>query len=168
MKKIFLFCLVSFITPQLCFAYETNQGPDFVAAIFRMFCVLALVLAIIFVGIHFLKKINLARSGLFGTNRLINIVETLHLGPKNSIAAIKAGGEYILVGISGNQINYLTKLDLSSEILKKLGGENSSDNKLENHGYYHSNNTQQSVILLTEKIKEKLTLRKSNKLKKSA
>lgn len=165
MKRI-LFFLLTFIPPRPCFAQETGQAPDFLAAIFRMFWVLALVLAIIFVCIHFLKKMNLTKTGLFGSNRLMNIVETLHLGPKNSIAAIKAGEAYLLVGISGNQINYLTKLDISDEMLTQIEQKTGSHKTVTDNR--PSTVPQKSVILLTESIKDKLTSRKSNRLKKSA
>jgi len=112
MRKILIYVFLLH-GPAVTCAGAADQAPvpDFFSLLVRMFSVLALVLGIMLVVFYFLKKFNFKGSGVLGNKRCLEIVETLYVGPKRSIVLMKAGKEFVLLGVSPNQINFLTHID---------------------------------------------------------
>jgi flagellar biosynthetic protein FliO len=115
MKKIYYFLafLANDILCQNVFASEKNLAPDFFSMVIRMVSVLAFILAVLLVALYFVKKIDGNKRMFLGTPKCMEIVERLYLGPKKSIALLKIGKEFMLIGLSSNHITFLSKIDIS-------------------------------------------------------
>lgn len=89
----------------------------------RMFLALAGVLAIFGILVFVLKRYSNKLGKLpFGKKeRLIQVVATHYLGGKKSIALVKVTGEYMVVGVSNDNIS----------LISKIGAENAVDKYLE-------------------------------------
>ena len=64
------------------------------------------VVACIFVLAFFLKKIKFVK----GKTATLAIVDQLYVGPKQRVVMVKAGERKILLGVTPNNINYLTEV----------------------------------------------------------
>jgi flagellar biosynthetic protein FliO len=79
------------------------------ALIFRMFGALAIVLGLLYIGAFIVKRWLLpARQG---DRRLINVIDSLYLGPKRVIYLVDVAGEALVIGADGNTLTMLTRLD---------------------------------------------------------
>ncbi len=137
--KIFI-CLISIIvlnSTGYCAQPEAGQsGPDFVTMITRMVSALAIILGAMMLVLYLLKKIYLPRKSLFAHERAVRIVETLHLGPKKSVALIKAGEDHILLGLTSQSITFLSKIDIPDE--QAPSAERAGSLHIETPGVYGS------------------------------
>lgn len=117
MKKLCYFLVFSGydMISQYAFAAEEITTPNFFSMLIRMFSVLAFILGIMLVALYFIKKMGFKSGVLPGTQKCMEIVERLYLGPKKSIALLKVGKEFVLIGLSSNQITFLSKVDVSRE-----------------------------------------------------
>jgi flagellar biosynthetic protein FliO len=75
---------------------------------------LAIVLALL-IGILYLTKRFTFFQGKFRNDLPINVVSSLHLSPKEKIQVVEISGERIVLGVTPNMINFLTKLDDGNE-----------------------------------------------------
>lgn len=117
MKKLYyflMFCCCDILN-QNVFAAEKAPDPDFSTMLIRMFSVLAIILALVLLVFFFLKKINFPNKSFLSTKRRMETIETLYLGPKRSVALLRVGGDFVLVGVSPTQINFLSKINLSMD-----------------------------------------------------
>jgi flagellar protein FliO/FliZ len=94
-------------------AATTESSPDIASAFIRMISVLAFIIGIILILTFILRKINFSPNRIVRTGKCLEIIETLYLGPKKSIAVIKAGNEFLLIGLSANHVNFLSKIDIT-------------------------------------------------------
>jgi flagellar biosynthetic protein FliO len=100
-----------------------TQSPDIFEAAMRMFSSLGLVLAII-IGFSYGLR-HFAQRGFEGKkNQLIQVMETRSLGGKKSIAIVKVAEAVLIVGITGERLTLLTRLekDESSHLLSFNSG----------------------------------------------
>jgi len=123
----FIFC---YFMPAAVLAADDSAVPGFAFMTIKMFSVLAVVIGIMLVCINLLKKYMPQGNMFFSENKSMKVLETLYLGPKKSVVLIKVASEYVLLGSSANEINYLKDVNFSdSEELKLLeskGYKNSS------------------------------------------
>lgn len=76
-----------------------------------MLAALAIVIALMIVAMVVIKKTFFnSLSGTAG-NALIHVLSTRHLGPKNSLLLIEVAGQVLLVGVSGQQIALMSRID---------------------------------------------------------
>ena len=68
---------------------------------------------------------------LFSENKSMKIIETLYFGPKKSVVLIKVASEYILLGVSASEINYLKGIDFSNSEELKLREKKEYKNSLQ-------------------------------------
>ncbi len=89
---------------------------------------LLLVIPLIWLVVWFYSK----QSGLSvkGRKGLMKVMTNLPLGPKKAISVVSIGGEYLVLGITSEQISYLTKIE-DQDIVDKLESSMISD---EEHG----------------------------------
>jgi flagellar protein FliO/FliZ len=95
------------------------------SAIFKAVGALALVVGIMLLLLFLIKKIGLSRNR-FRPNALIKILEIQSLTPKKHVAVLEVASEFIVVGITEQQINLLTKLDKNSGFAESLTAEKKS------------------------------------------
>lgn len=93
-------------------AADNASSPDIASAFIRMVSVLAIIIGFILILTYIMRKINLPRKIIMGDSKCLEIVETLYLGPKKSIAVIKAGKEFVLISLTPTHVNFLTKIDI--------------------------------------------------------
>lgn len=83
----------------------------------KMFGSLFLVIALIFGTMWLLKKFMVFSTPATGAGVSMEIAGVLHLGPRRTVYAVKAGGQVILLGVSEHAITFLTRLADSNETL---------------------------------------------------
>ncbi len=98
------------------------QTVEFGTAILKMVGGLAVVLALVLGLAFFLKKLS-NLSPKMGNDSLLRLISTHRIGPKQIIALYQVGSKAFLLGISQDNINFLT--DISME---DLGVENKISN----------------------------------------
>lgn len=80
------------------------------AAIFKAAGALILVVGLMLLFVVLMKKIGLSR-GRFKPHSLINVLDIHTLAPKKHVAVLDVAGEFIVIGITDQQINMLTRLE---------------------------------------------------------
>jgi flagellar biosynthetic protein FliO len=112
-------------------AYDGMVGRSVAAiSILKMLLALAVVIACIYAGIFFLKKMTgRKRTGAGGTN-LLEVLETTYLDPKKSLSLVRVAGKAVLIGVTENQICVLTEFDQeqTSTLLASSGGKPPMEN----------------------------------------
>ncbi len=100
---------------------ETVQ---FGSAIIKMVGGLAVVLALVFGLAYFMRKLS-GYSSLAGDGRLLKIISTHRIGPKQVIALYQVGNRALLLGISQDNITFLTDISIEDlEIEDNSAGSN--------------------------------------------
>lgn len=97
-----------------------NATPDMLATTLKMLAALALVLAGLGVFFYFSKRVlqkNLGASG----GKMIRVLASQYIGLKKNIALVEIPGAILVVGIAGDTIRLLTKIDDPS-ILETIQG----------------------------------------------
>ena len=121
-SKYFLITLIIILlVPAAALAADESAAPGLVFMTIKMFSVLAVVIGIMLICFNLLRKYMPQGNMLFSENKSMKIIETLYFGPKKSVVLIKVASEYILLGLSASEINYLKDIDLSDSEELKLG-----------------------------------------------
>jgi flagellar protein FliO/FliZ len=76
---------------------------------------LVIVIGLMLLLLYFIRKAGLAKTGI-QQNQLINIIDTRMVAPKKQVAVLKIGDEYIVVGITEQNINLLTTIENNAVI----------------------------------------------------
>ena len=84
---------------------------SFFWSFFKMVAALAVVIALMMVALHFMKKYFFHSLPDVNGTALINIVSTRHLGPKCSIMLVEVLGQLVLLGVSNQQISILSNIN---------------------------------------------------------
>lgn len=87
-----------------------------VAAIFKALGALLLILGLMLLMAKLFRKFG-TKVGL-SQGAMINILETRMLGPKKQLTVVEIGGEVLVVGVTDQQINLVTRLDDPSRLLR--------------------------------------------------
>ncbi len=87
----------------------TDPYSSLIKMLSSLLIVLALIVFVAYIAKRFL------RSGLsrWRAAPLIQVLSTAYLGPKREISIIEVGKEFLVVGITPNQISLITRLDRS-------------------------------------------------------
>lgn len=110
--------VAALVAPAVARAAEQPGGGSFsfLAVFLQMVASLALVLGVLFlfyyVSNRWLKLGTTAKSD----ERHIRLVETRYLAPKKSLVLVEVAGEYLLLGSSGDQLNFIKQIDILEEI----------------------------------------------------
>ncbi|MBN1547780.1 MAG: flagellar biosynthetic protein FliO [Syntrophaceae bacterium] len=95
---------------------------SFFPALLKMIAALALVLGIM-IGLAFLVRRFFQQTGIAAPDgSAISVLTVKHLGPKTSIMILDILGQAVVVGMSNQQMSYITTLDdpVSLEKLQSL------------------------------------------------
>jgi flagellar biosynthetic protein FliO len=86
-------------------------GTDLVSAAGRMIAMLAITVGLLLILAYFFKKANLFGKTFINSSRHLQVIETLYLGPKKSLALVRVGGECIVIGITQSSISCIAAAD---------------------------------------------------------
>lgn len=92
-------------------------GPGMFGVFLQMVASLALVLGVIWLFYYLSSrwlKVGVHQRG--GAERHIRLVETRYLAPKKSLVLVEVGGEYLLLGSSGDRLAFIKQIDILEEI----------------------------------------------------
>lgn len=81
------------------------------SSIVRMMAALAIVLACIYGSVFLVKRFGPNRAGRSGGKRMLEMMDSISVGPKKMIAIVRVGERAVVVGITDNQMTSLTELD---------------------------------------------------------
>ena len=95
-----------------------NGSPDLTMATLKMVISLAVVLAVIW-GLYRVAKRSLPMTQAYGKGKMIQILENQVLGMKKSITMVQVPGAVLVLGISPDRVNLLTRID-NPEIIKGI------------------------------------------------
>jgi flagellar protein FliO/FliZ len=87
-----------------------NATPDMLATAFKMLAALALVLGGLGVFFYFAKRVMRKNIGTSG-GEMIRILANQYIGLKKNIALVQIPGAILVVGIAGDSICLLTKIE---------------------------------------------------------
>ncbi len=93
-------------------------APDLWVTLLKSFAVLCIVLGLVLAVLFFLRRFVL-NPGRFADHGAVKMVATHHVGPKERVILMDVMGEHVLIGVTPQQINYLTKINR-----RERGGEN--------------------------------------------
>ena len=98
-----------------------NATPDMLATAFKMLAALGLVLGGLGIFFYFTKRIMRKSSG-GSRNQLIRVLANQYVGLKKNISLVEVPGALLVIGISGESIRLLTKIEDKS-ILDEIQNE---------------------------------------------
>ena len=87
-----------------------STTPELTVAALKMVISLGLVLAIIW-GIYRVAKKNLPMAQGSGKGKMMQILESQYLGVKKSITMVRIPGAVLVLGVSPDKVNLLTRID---------------------------------------------------------
>ena len=87
-----------------------NATPDMLSTTLKMLAALALVLAGLGVFFYFSKRVLQKNMGASG-GKMIRVLASQYIGLKKNIALVEIPGAILVVGITGDAIRLLTKID---------------------------------------------------------
>ena len=85
-------------------------------ALIQMVAALALVLGIILLFYYVSNRWLRPHGAARGAERHIRLVETRYLAPKKSLVLVEVGGEFLLLGSSGDNLSFIKQIDILEEI----------------------------------------------------
>ena len=84
--------------------------PDLWVAVLKTMAMLSVVLAILILVLFLMKRVLYLKAGS-SQGRLIQMLSSYHLAPKERIALIDVAGEKMVIGISAGNITCLAKIE---------------------------------------------------------
>lgn len=84
---------------------------SFLPSLLKMLFALAIVLGMMVGAMYFIKKILHSAAPEMDRGTLIRILASRYLGPKNSILVVDVAGQIIVIGLSNQQMNVLTRIE---------------------------------------------------------
>lgn len=101
---------------------EGDAGFSLAGGIFQMIASLAIVLGVILLCRHLANRFVGGGMTGKGVPRYIRVVENRFLAPKKSLMLVEVGGEYLLLGSTGEGISLIKQIDMleSIEVVEDL------------------------------------------------
>lgn len=114
-------CLIfpALLTPCAAYAGDPQgvaSGFSLAGSIFQMFASLAIVVGVMLVAYHLFNRF--LKGGLVKKSvpQNIRVVESRFLAPKKSLLLVEVGGEYLLLGSTGDDITLIKQIDMMETI----------------------------------------------------
>jgi len=95
-----------------------NAAPDLLPSALKMIAALAVVLGGLFVMVHLARR-YLQRTGAPGKARLVRVVASQPIGVKKAVTLVEVPGCVLVLGVSGDRIQMLTRLD-DPQVLERV------------------------------------------------
>ena len=102
-----------------------NAAPDLLPSALKMIAALAVVLGGLFVMVHLARR-YLQRTGAPGKARLVRVVASQPIGVKKAVTLVKVPGCVLVLGVSGDRIQMLTRLD-DPQVLERVRSYESAE-----------------------------------------
>ena len=103
---------------ELTVTSQAMSQPDLWGTGLKTFAMLCIVVAILILVLFLMKRFFYLKDGS-GHGQLIKILSSHHVSPKERIALIDVVGEKIVIGITPENITFLTKIE-KSEALDRI------------------------------------------------
>ncbi|MGE5255944.1 MAG: FliO/MopB family protein [Hyphomicrobiales bacterium] len=87
-----------------------NAAPELIPSALKMIAALAVVLGGLFVMVHFARR-YLHRAGGMAQPRLVRVVASQAIGIKKNIVLVEVPDCVLVLGVSGDRIQMLTRID---------------------------------------------------------
>ena len=100
-----------------------NATPDMLATSLKMIAALALVLGGLGIFLYISKRILRKNTGVAG-GKMIRVLASQYVGLKKSISLVEIPGAVLVVGIAGDTIRLLTKIEDRSILEQMQNPEN--------------------------------------------
>jgi len=100
-----------------------NQSPDLIATAVKMFIVLGVLLGGLIVALYLVKKVIGRRDGQ-SKGRAIRVLASTYIGVKKSISLVEVPGALLVLGITNDRINLLTKIDDTETMQQVTAAQN--------------------------------------------
>lgn len=84
--------------------------PEMTSAIIKMVLSLGSVLCLIFLLLYLVRKVS-GKKQVMGGPQAIHVMENRFIGVKKSISLVKVPGAYLVIGVAGDRISLLDKID---------------------------------------------------------
>lgn len=104
------------LVPAVALAADGKESPGLVALTLQMVASLTMVLGLIYLFYHLSNRWFKLGAPTRGGERHIRLVETRHLAPKKSLVLVEVGGEFLLLGSSGDALTFIKQIDILEEI----------------------------------------------------
>jgi flagellar biosynthetic protein FliO len=95
-----------------------NAAPELIPSALKMIAALAVVLGGLFVMVHFARR-YLRGAGGPAPDRLVRVVASQAIGIKKSITLVEVANCVLVLGVSGDRIQMLTRID-DPEALERI------------------------------------------------
>lgn len=105
-----------------------GETASLATAILKIIGSLGLVLGLMLLVVLAIRKLGLGRTNMHG-NSLIKVMDTRMIAPKKYVAVLDIADEFVVVGVTDQNINLLTKLDIEPEQLNAYGTKEKGGNK---------------------------------------
>ena len=102
-----LFFLLAVLPLPTLAAAEGAAAPELGASVVQMLAGLAVVLALVFASLYFLKRLAAPRGGAAG---LLRIVATAAVGPRERVVVLEIGDAWLVLGTAPGSVTQLTQL----------------------------------------------------------
>jgi len=102
-----------------------NAAPDLLPSALKMIAALAVVLGGLFVMVHLARR-YLQRTGAPGKARLVRVVASQPIGVKKAVTLVEVPGCVLVLGVSGDRIQMLTRLD-DPQVLERVRSYEGAD-----------------------------------------
>lgn len=79
-------------------------------AIVKVFGSLALVVGLMLLVMHFVKKLGIGRA-MLESGKLIDVIDSRMIAPKKYVAVVRIAGECVALGVTDQQITLLANVD---------------------------------------------------------
>jgi flagellar biogenesis protein FliO len=102
-----------------------NAAPELIPSALKMIAALAAVLGGLFVMVHLARRYLRRSSGIMPA-RLVRVVASQPIGIKKSVTLVEVPGCVLVLGVSGDRIQMLTRIDdpaALSQIRSQEGAE---------------------------------------------
>jgi len=113
LEKVGVLVVVDLLGPwTLGFAADVGMAeqPSVVISILQMLGALALVLGLLLLSLHGLKRWR-ARMGGGPAGSQIQVLDVRTLAPKSAVALVEVAGQWLLLGIGANSVDLLTRVE---------------------------------------------------------
>jgi flagellar protein FliO/FliZ len=95
-----------------------NAMPELLPSALKMIAALAAVLGGLFVAMHFVRR-YLQRTGGSSKAQLVRVVASQPIGVKKAVTLVEVPGCVLVLGVSGDRIQLLTRLD-DPQVLERV------------------------------------------------
>ena len=99
-----------------------SAPPELLPSALKMFSALVMIIGGLLLAVHVSKRFLKTRAGK-SNDRLIRVLASSYVGVKKNIALVEVPGEILVVGITADNINLLSKINDPKTIERLKGSE---------------------------------------------